>query len=287
MHTQDSAKSTLQRVLHQMKKCFGYAPRRGGPVAITLLSLFFIGTIAIAQEGAPPRTNTPPPQQSPTPDLPTQIVIPSNQNIPVELDTTVSTVNVKKGQIVAFRTLYSMPLGNGLELPPETQILGHVVEVKRPAHFGREGELRLAVDRIKLNTGGSVDLSAHLDSGEMKGQGRFAADEPHASDLHPVAVDAAGGALMGAVIDGAKGAGTGAGTGAALAVLILKSPRGQNVYLEQGMRFAVILDQPAVLSGAAVYAAQEEFKKHPQPSSLEPDSQGGSPQLKRRRAPQD
>ena len=120
----------------------------------------------------------------------------------------------------------------------------------------------------------------------MKGQGRFTNDDPHSTELRPVIIDSAGSALVGAVVDGAKGAGIGAGTGAALAVLILKSPRGQDVYLEQGMRFAVILDQPAYLSGAAVYAAQQEFMKHPRPSTPEPHSKNdGLPQLKRRRPP--
>jgi hypothetical protein len=241
----------------------------------------------MAQMEVPPHTQSLPEQQTSVPDLPAQIEIPAKQHIPVELDTTLSTINCKQGQIVKFRTLYSMLLSDGLEVPPGTQILGHVVDVKRPAHFGREGEIRLAVDRIKLNPDGGSNLAAHLDSAEMKGPGRFTTDEPHTSDLHPVVVDAAGGALLGAVVDGAKGAGTGAGTGAAVAVLIMKSPRGQDVYLEQGMRFAVILDQPAYLSGAAVHAAQEEFRKHPQPPSPEPGTQSaGQPQLKRRTAPQ-
>ncbi len=276
-----------------------------------LLSLVFIVTTAGAQMERPlspqARVEEPPivkpakgsslmkavlsplgwPEPQPAlPDLPAQVAIPAKQHIPVVLDTTLSTVNSKQGQIVTFRTLYSLPLDDGLEIPPETRILGHVVEVKRPAHFGREGELRLAVDRIQLDAGGGANLAAHLDSDQMTGPGRFTNDATRSTNLHPVVIDSAGGALVGAVVDGAKGAGIGAGTGAALAVLIMKSPRGQDVYLEQGMRFAVILDQPAYLSGAAVYAAQEKFMKNPRPSALEPDSQSdGLPQLKRRRPP--
>lgn len=279
--------------------------------ALILFSLFFIITTAGAQMERPlplqaqpeeppivkPANGSrlmkaillplgwPEPQPAP-PDLPAQVAIPAKQHIAVILDTTLSTVSSKQGQIVTFRTLYSLPLDDGLEIPPETQILGHVVDVKRPAHFGREGELRLAVDRIRLEPRSGANLAAHLDSDQMKGPGRFTNDDPHSTDLHPVVIDSAGGALVGAVVDGAKGAGIGAGTGAALAVLIMKSPRGQDVYLEQGMRFAVILDQPAYLSGAAVYAAQQEFMKNPRPSALEPDSQNdGLPQLKRRRPP--
>jgi hypothetical protein len=267
-------------------------------VAIILFSFFFVAATSIAQVEPPmqrPQNNSSLMQaassplaqkeaQPSMPDLPAQVAIPANQPIPVTLDTALSTVNSKKGQIVTFRTRYSMPLGNGLELPPETQILGHVVEVVRPARFGREGELRLAIDKIRLDPDVSATLAAHLDSDEMKGPGRFTNDAPHSTDLHPVALDSAGGALLGAV-SGATGAAIGAGTSAALAVLILKSPRGQDVYLEQGMHFAVTLDQLAYLDGAAVYAAQQVFKKLPRPSAPEPGSQnGGQPQLKRRQA---
>jgi hypothetical protein len=220
------------------------------------------------------------------PDLPRQVALPMNQRIPVVLDTTLSTVNSKQGQIVTFHTIYSLPLGGGLEIPAETEILGRVVEVKRPAHFGREGELRLAIDQIHLDPDGGTNLQAHLDSAEMKGPGRFTNDDSRSTDPHPVVIDSAGGALLGAVVSGGTGAGIGAGAGAAVAVLIMKSPRGQDVYLEQGMRFAVILDQPAYLSGAAVYAAQQEFLKYAGPAPLEPDSKNnGVPQLKRRRPP--
>jgi len=314
MQIQESAKATLRRVLHQMKMCLSCA-------AVLLLPLFFIVATASAQMDVllhpqalpvariarkpvpeePPIVNPAkdsslmqavllplgwPAQQPPLPHLPAQVAIPEKQHIPVVLDSTLSTVNSKQGQAVTFRTLYSLLLDDGLEVPPETEILGHVVEVKRPAHFGREGELRLAVDRIRLGPDGGANLAAHLASNEMKGPGRFTNDPSHPTDVRPVIIESAGGALLGAAVDGATGAAIGAGTSAALAVLILKSPRGQDVYLEQGMRFVVILDQPAYLSSAAVYAAQEEFMKNSRPAALEPDSRNdGQPQLKRRRPP--
>jgi hypothetical protein len=312
MQIQESTKATLRRVLHQMKKCLSCA-------TALLLPLFFMIATASAQMEAPlhpqalpaariarkPVPEEPPivipakdsslmeavllplgwPEPPPSlPDLPAQVAIPAKQHIPVVLDSTLSTVNSKQGQTVTFRTLYSLLLDDGLEVPPETEILGHVVEVKRPAHFGREGELRLAVDRIRLDPDGGTNLVAHLASNEMKGPGRFTNDPAHSPDVRPVIIESAGDALLGAAADGATGAAIGAGTSAAMAVLILKSPRGQDVYLEQGMRFVVILDQPAYLSGAAVYAAQQEFMKNSRPEALEPDPQpSGQPQLRRRR----
>ncbi len=286
MHIKDSTKATLHSVMLRARKYFRYFVVRSGPAAPILFSLIFIAATASAQTQASDARSAAPMPTSSMPDLPVQVAIPANKPIPVALDTTLSTVNAKRGQIVIFRTLYSTPLDTGPEIPPGTEILGHVVEVKRPAHFGREGELRLAVDRIHLDPDGGTTLAAHLDSDEMKGPGRFTNDAPHSADVHPVEIDAASGALVGAVGSGASGAAIGAGTGAALAVLILKSPSGQDVYLEQGMHFAVTLDQPAYLSGAAVNAAQEKFEEQPRPPTPQPDAQnGGLPQLKRRPGP--
>jgi hypothetical protein len=56
----------------------------------------------------------------------------------------------------------------------------------------------------------------------------------------------------------------GAGAGALVAILISRSKKGQDLYLEPGMPFTVILDQPLELAGADVYNAQQEYAStHP------------------------
>jgi len=222
----------------------------------------------------------PEPQPS-LPELPAQIAIPMDRAIPVVLDTPLSTRISRQGQAVTFRTKYSILLGDSLEVPPETEILGHVVEVQKPGHFAKQGELRVAIDRIHLDPDGGTSLVAHVDSAGMTGQGRRTTEKRHSTDLYSVLLDTAGG-----TIGGAKGAGIGAGAGAAAAVLIMMSHRGQDVYLEPGMPFSVIIEQPAYLSGAAVYAAQEKFRNNRRLSPVEPDSQDGLPKLKRRPPPQ-
>jgi hypothetical protein len=221
------------------------------------------------------------------PELPAQVAIPMDRPIRVALDTPLSTRISKQGEIVAFRITYSILLGDDLEVPPNTEILGHVTEVKKPASFGKNGVLRVAVDRIRLDPDGGANLKAHVDSAEMKGQSRTVADKRRPTDLYNVMVGSAGGAILGAVIGGAKGAAIGAGTGAGTAVLIKMAHRGDDVYLEPGMLFSVVLDQPVYLSGPAVYAAQQKFKQNPRSSpTIEPDSHDSSPKLKRRPPPQ-
>lgn len=222
------------------------------------------------------------------PELPARVAIPADRPIAVVLDTPLSTRISKKGESVTFRTTYSILLGNGLEVPPDMEIAGHVVEIRKPAHFGKEGVLRVTVDRLNLVTGDGANLEAHLDSRDMKGRGQLTSDNRRSTDLYSVAVDSIAGTLLGAMIGGAKGAGIGAGAGAAAAVLIMMSHRGQDVYLEPGMPFSVVLDQPAYLSGAAIYAAQQNYLKNRRSPEAEVNSQPGGqakdmPQLKRRR----
>jgi hypothetical protein len=194
------------------------------------------------------------------PELPAQVAIPMDRPIRVTLDTPLSTRISRQGEIVTFRIAYSILLGDGLEVPPYTEIVGHVVEVKKPASFGKNGVLRVAVDRIRLDPDGGADLKAHVDSAEMRGPGRASTDKRRPTDLYSVMIGSVGGAILGAALGGAKGAAIGAGTGAGTAVLIKMAHRGDDVYLEPGMYFSVVLDQPVYLNGPAVYAAQQKFK---------------------------
>jgi hypothetical protein len=222
------------------------------------------------------------------PELPGQVAIPMDRPIRVSLDTPLSTRISKQGEAVTFRVAYSILLGDGLEVPPYTEILGHVSEVKKPASFGKPGVLRVAVDRIRLDPDGGADLRAHVDSAEWKAENRTVADRGRPTNLYNVMLGSAGGAILGGVLGGAKGAAIGAGAGIGTAVLLKMAHRGDDVYIEPGTSFSVVLDQPVYLNGAAVYAAQQKFKQNPRSSpAIEPDSNSGAPQLKRRPPPQD
>ena len=218
-------------------------------------------------------------------DLPAEVEIPMDRPIRVRLETPLSTVNSKPGDLVTFHTIYSILLGGSLEVPPGTEILGHLVDVKKPGSFGKDGLLSLAVDRMNLRPGGGTGLMAHLDSAAIKSQNQTSNNKHRSRDTYTVLLETAGSAGLGSAIGGVKGAGVGAGAGAAAAVLILMSHHGENVYLEEGMHLSIKLDEPAYLSGADVTAAQEYFKKLPRPASVEPDSQDGTPKLKRRGPP--
>ena len=225
-----------------------------------------------APQTQPPEKAAPwpaPPAQKPAPpsNLPATVQIPASTRIAVVLDTPLSTRIARQGQTVTFRTSDSLRVANQLELPPETTITGSVVEVKRPGSFGKSGVLRVVVDRINLSTGTTRDLVAHVDSADLKANGRSSADNKRTTDLYSLIMYGAEGTLLGAQIGGGKGAALGAGAGVAIAIIIAASRRGSDIYLEPGMPFLVIVDRPVELPGAEVYAAQQSYVQVHNPSA--------------------
>jgi len=191
--------------------------------------------------------------------LPATLVIPAGTHIAVVLDTPLSTRISKPGQIVTFRTVDPLPVRDTLEIPPETAFTGSVVKAHRPGAFGKAGELRVKVERINLSTGATADVVARLDSADPDAKGRISSDHNRAADLYSLATWTLQGTLLGGQIKGGKGAAVGAAAGATLAMIILASRRGPDVYLEPGTPFLVVLDQSVALPGAEVFAAQQHY----------------------------
>ncbi len=216
---------------------------------------------------------------APPPDLPASIAVPAGSRFAVVLDTPLSTRISRKGQAVTFRTSDALRLSDQLEIPPETAFTGTLVEVRRPGGFGKAGSLRVKVESINLETGPTAEVLARLDSPDMKGQGRLTTDSKHTTDLYSLTLYTLEGTLLGAQIHGGKGAAIGAGAGAAVALIIMMAHRGQDLYLEPGMPFQVILDRPVELPGKGVWTAQQNYARAhwtPPASGDGSDGAGGS-----------
>jgi hypothetical protein len=257
------------------------------------------------EPGSPPQTTTPgappsfsmdlplPPARRPAPpmDLPKRVQIPAGTRLNVVLDTPMSTRISKTGQLIKFHMEDSYRASDALQIPPETEISGSVVEARKPGTFGKPGVLRVKVDSMHLTNGAGGSIVARLDSPDMKGNGRLQSDSTRTTNLASLAMWTLEGTLVGDAIHGGKGAAVGAGAGALAAILISMSKRGQDLYLEPGMPFTVILDQPLELAGADVYNAQQDYAStHPNGSgsrsrdrdSVNSSSDPGRPKLKRR-----
>ncbi|MBI1739185.1 MAG: hypothetical protein HYR58_08050 [Acidobacteria bacterium] len=198
-------------------------------------------------------------------NVPERVSLPAGTILNVVLETPLSTRIAKKDQKVTFRTVSPMRVSEGLELPPDTAIQGTVVEAKKPGGFGRAGVIRVKIDHVKLTQNASMPLVARLQSADTDKQGRIRADSARGTDLVEMAQYTLTGTLLGARIGGGKGAGIGAGAGALAALIIMMSRRGPDVYLEPGMPFVVVLDEPVELPGQEVLNAQVSYAKaHPE-----------------------
>ncbi len=227
---------------------------------------------------------TPPAKTAPR-ELPAKVTLAGGARIDVVLETPLSTRIAKKGMEVIFRATQPIAVGDGLELPQQTAFIATVVEAKRPGAFGREGALRVEMKRIDLPSGASAEIAARLDSPDMKGKGRISSDSNGKSALVNLALWTLAGTAIGGNVAGGKGAGYGAASGAAVALIMMMSHRGADVYLEPGMPFSVLVDQAVELPGSTASFATHAGGDAPEsaaPSSRDSDM----PRLRHRPKPQ-
>jgi hypothetical protein len=240
------------------------------------------------EELPPPRAVSPPELVPAPPPAPATVELPAGTRILVELDTPLSTRISKKGHPVSFRTTDSVWLDGNLELPPGTEILGTVVEARRPGGFGRAGTLKVQITGVRLTTGTETRMTAHLDSADLK-QDRLSADRNRTAGAVDMAQWAIVGTLAGMQIGGGKGAGYGVAAGALAGLIIMMAQRGPDLYLEPGMPFAVVVDQPVTLPGQEVAAANAAYSStqasrggaSPDPGSPSADNESRVPESRR------
>lgn len=217
-----------------------------------------------AQEKDPPPP--PPATAAPTPEAAKPEVVPPQSfavaggiTLHVVLDSPVSTRITKQGDEVVFLTTEPVYLADGFFLPPETRITGRVLEAKKPGRFGRPGSMKIKIANLELE-GHAQPLLARLE-GVDASSGKIQSDVNRVANLYTLASWSLTGTLVGAQVNGGKGALIGAGAGAVAAVLVGLSRKGPDLYVEPGTPFAVVLDEMVELPGAAAYAAQKKYEE--------------------------
>jgi len=209
-------------------------------------------------------------------DLPQRVILPAGTQVDVTLETPMSTRISKKGQIITFRSVSSIPLEQKLELPPETALNGRVISARKPGGFGRGGELQIQVQEIEVVPGQVAPLQARIESADLISNGRARADSNKGANIMDLAQWAIFGTSIGHGAAGGKGAGYGAAAGALAAIIIMMSRKGSDIYIEPGTPFRITLDQPVELAGLHVWQAQEAWTMaHPARSNqADPNNSG-------------
>jgi hypothetical protein len=180
----------------------------------------------------------------PPPPVPFRVTVPAGTKIEVVLDTPVSTRISHDGQLIHFRTSDPVYVNGKMALASDSELSGKVTEVHKPGFFGSAGRVKMQVNGIDLPGGTQKEITATLAPTDPQATGKAPSEGTKAANILNTVLWTTQGTLIGAQVAGGKGAAIGAGGGAAIAMLILMSKHGQDVYLEPGTPFEVTLKQP-------------------------------------------
>lgn len=205
---------------------------------IAALSAAPFGCTQSPENGAPPKSatgNKRPGSSASSAEAPpaapvrARLVIPAGTQLPVEIETTISTATSKEGDLVVGKLVDDVTLP-GFKLEKGAEVRGAVVTAVAASRV--KGQARLVVTFNAVMKGGEK-LSITTDPIDST------AKSTKSSDTKIIAGSAVGGLILGAIKDGKKGAAIGTVIGAAAgtgAVLILK---GDEVELPRGAKVTV------------------------------------------------
>lgn len=244
--------------------------RPGKTLPLSLLGALLCCPAALgAQEASPPPGPLPPPPPAQQPAQPPpappasavdakQIQVPVGTHLPLVLHNGISTRNAKPGDPVYFETVYPILVNDRIVIPAGTYVSGEVTESKRPGRVKGRGEIMLRLTSMILPNGYSVSLLGTPNDANGGGadtvdkEGKIKGNTNKSGDAKTIGETTAGGATIGAITDGAKGAGIGAGVGAAVGLGAVLLTRGPEVNLPRGSSLDVVLDRPILLDSARV-----------------------------------
>ena len=214
------------------------------PLAIALTGLFalMVGCSRDTnQSAAPARTSAPAAPAEHTPPAPppakaaeveaAQITIPAGTSLGVRLDTRVSSDESKIEQPVDATLIRPVMIGKQEVLPAGSRITGDVVAAQKSGNV--KGRAHVA---IRFTT-----LKVHGDSYPIVAEVSRIAPATKKRDAEKIAIPAAGGALVGALVGGGKGAAIGAAAGGGAGTAVVLATPGKEVSLPKGSILALKL----------------------------------------------
>jgi hypothetical protein len=87
-------------------------------------------------------------------------VIPRGTILPVRLNSTLSSVKCRKGQVVTGRIMQDIPVSTGVGIKEGSKILGHIVEVT-PATVGAPARISLQFDKL-VSSHQTISITTNL-----------------------------------------------------------------------------------------------------------------------------
>lgn len=166
-----------------------------------------------------------------------EVTVPSGTQLPIILDTAVGTGSSRVEQPVRAHLSRDVRLDNEIVIPAGSELYGTVTAVRRAGKV--KGRSYLAMRFTTLVPRGSSERY-RVDTGRVSRTG----PATKRKDAMKIGIPAAGGAALGAVIAGKKGALIGAGAGGGAGTAVVLSTRGEDVGIGRGAALTLRLASP-------------------------------------------
>jgi len=159
-----------------------------------------------------------------------QVTVPAGTAIRVQMDQSLDSAKNHSGDVFDAHTVEAVLVDNRIVIPENTPVRGEVADVRPSGHFSHPGILEVRLNQVELN-GNWQNISTHEDT--QKGGSH------RKNNAAWIGGGAGGGALIGAIAAGGKGAliGGPVGAGAGVAVAFFTGKRNVHVAAESQLVF--------------------------------------------------
>ena len=169
---------------------------------------------------------------------PDRITVPEGTTFPVVLETGISSATSRSGDRVVARLAEDVRVGEKVVVPSGSEVRGQVTAAVPSGRVKTRARLAFDFDTLVLDGKEHSIGTRTVD---------LTAGDTHNRDAATIGIGAGAGAIVGAVVDGKKGAGIGALIGGAAGTGVVLTDTGKEVTLGTGSRVNVRLTREARL----------------------------------------
>lgn len=169
---------------------------------------------------------------------PALVTIPEGATFPLVLETGISSATSRSGDVVVARLAGDVRVGEKVIVPSGSEVRGRVTAAVPSGRVKTRARLAFAFDTLVLDGKEHAIATGPID---------ITAGDTHNRDAATIGIGAGAGAIVGAVVDGKKGAGIGALIGGAAGTGVVLTDTGKEIRLGTGSRVTVRLTREARL----------------------------------------
>jgi hypothetical protein len=215
-----------------------------------------------------------PPAASSNPAPLQQLTVPAGTEVLLQLKSSIDTKNAQVGDGVYCQTSFPVSIDNVIVIPAGTYVKGEIVKVQRAGKVKGRAEVLFRFNSMIFPNGYTVDMpgTIHHDSGaanaSVDDEGKIKADSQKGKDAITVAKGTGIGAAGGAIAVGSRaGVLGGAGVGAIAGLATVLLTRGQDVRIEAGASFKMLLQLPLTVDVAPIDPSRAATEVIPHPTT--------------------